>query len=303
MDSLNVMINGIKLKNPLIAASGVVGYGEEIEKFLPISKFGAFAVKGTTKQKREGNASPRIAETPAGMLNSIGLENPGIDYFIEKILPSLTLKGTEIIANISGSSYEEYEYLTERLDETNVNLIELNVSCPNVKEGGLMFGSDVKTIAKVVSLARKKTNKTLIAKLSPNVGSIVEIAKSAEAAGADALTLINTLHGMKIDIKTRRPILKNNFGGLSGACLLPVATYLIWKTKKEVKIPIVGCGGIMSYEDALELIIAGASLFQIGTAILKDPTVVLKILKDLKNWLKNNKIRNISELVGSLKEW
>lgn len=300
---LQTKLQGIEFKNPLIAASGTVGYGREYENFVPLGELGGISVKGTTKEKRFGNLSPRIAETYSGILNSVGLENPGVDSFIDDELPWLLEKDTNIIVNIAGKDYDEYSFMAEKLNSTKVDAIELNISCPNVKEGGLSFGSDVNSVSKVVSIVRKKTDKLLIVKLSPNVTSIQDIAKAAEYAGADALSLINTLLGMKIDIKTRRPILKNNVGGLSGPCILPVAVRMVWEAKKAVKIPIIGCGGISSFEDALEIIMAGACLFQVGTAIFKDPLCPLKILKDLDRWLIENKIENISEVSGSLLEW
>lgn len=302
-ERLKTKLKGIEFKNPLIAASGTVGYGREYENFISLNKLGGISVKGTTKEKRLGNASPRIAETSSGILNSVGLENPGLDSFINNELPWLLEKDTNIIANIAGKDYEEYAFIAEKLNLTAVNAIELNISCPNVKEGGLSFGSDINQVLKVVSIVRKKTDKLLIVKLSPNVTSIKDIAKAAEYAGADALSLINTLIGMKIDINTRRPILKNNVGGLSGPCILPVAVRMVWEAKKAVKIPIIGCGGISSFEDALEIIIAGACLFQVGTAIFKDPLCPLKILKDLNRWLVENKIKNIKEVSGSIMEW
>ena len=300
---LQTKLQGIEFKNPLIAASGTVGYGREYENFVPLGELGGISVKGTTKEKRFGNYSPRIAETYSGILNSVGLENPGVDSFIDDELPWLLEKDTNIIVNIAGKDYDEYSFMAEKLNSTKVDAIELNISCPNVKEGGLSFGSDVNSVSKVVSIVRKKTDKLLIVKLSPNVTSIQDIAKAAEYAGADALSLINTLLGMKIDIKTRRPILKNNVGGLSGPCILPVAVRMVWEAKKAVKIPIIGCGGISSFEDALEIIMAGACFFQVGTAIFKDPLCPLKILKDLDRWLIENKIENISEVSGSLLEW
>lgn len=300
---LQTKLQGIEFKNPLIAASGTVGYGREYENFVPLGELGGISVKGTTKEKRFGNLSPRIAETYSGILNSVGLENPGVDSFIDDELPWLLEKDTNIIVNIAGKDYDEYSFMAEKLNSTKVDAIELNISCPNVKEGGLSFGSDVNSVSKVVSIVRKKTDKLLIVKLSPNVTSIQDIAKAAEYAGADALSLINTLLGMKIDIKTRRPILKNNVGGLSGPCILPVAVRMVWEAKKAVKIPIIGCGGISSFEDALEIIMAGACFFQVGTAIFKDPLCPLKILKDLDRWLIENKIENISEVSGSLLEW
>lgn len=302
-ERLKVKLKNLEFKNPLLAASGIVGYGEEYEKFFKLSSLGGICVKGTTKEKRKGNKTPRIAETASGILNSVGLENPGIDYFIEKILPKLLTKNTIVVANIAGSSFYEYEYLAERLNSTNVHAIELNISCPNVKQGGAFFGSNVKDVEEVVFRVRKKTNKFLIVKLSPNVTSIAEIAKAAEFKGADALCLINTLIGMKINIKTKRPILKNNTGGLSGPCLLPVAVRMVWEAKKAVSVPIIGCGGISSFEDALEIVMAGASLFEIGTVLFKNPLAPIKILNDLNYWLKNNNIKNISQLTGSVLEW
>ena len=300
---LTVSLRDVVFKNPLIAASGVVGYGKEYEKFFPLSVLGGISVKGTTKEPRLGNSCPRVAETASGMLNSIGLENPGIEVFIKEHLPYLLKKRTVVIANIAGSSISEYEYLSERLNETDVHLIELNISCPNVEKAGLVFGSSSSQILNVVSAVRKKTSKPLVVKLSPNVTSIVEMAKAAEAAGADAICLINTLLGMKIDIKSKRPILKNNMGGLSGPCILPVAVRMVWQTFKEVSIPIIGCGGISSYEDALEIMMAGASFFQIGTVLFNDLTAPIKILDGLKEYLKQQKIKNIKEIVGSVLDW
>lgn len=300
---LTVSLKDVVFKNPLIAASGVVGYGREYEKFFPLSVLGGISVKGTTKEPRLGNSCPRVAETASGMLNSIGLENPGIEVFIKEHLPYLLKKRTVVIANIAGSSISEYEYLSERLNETDVHLIELNISCPNVEKAGLVFGSSSSQISNVVSAVRKKTSKPLVVKLSPNVTSIVEMAKAAEAAGADAICLINTLLGMKIDIKSKRPILKNNMGGLSGPCILPVAVRMVWQTFKEVSIPIIGCGGISSYEDALEIMMAGASFFQIGTVLFNDLTAPIKILDGLKEYLKQQKIKNIKEIVGSVLDW
>ena len=300
---LELEVSGLKFKNPLLAASGTIGYGREYEKFFPLSVLGGICVKGTTKEKRFGNESPRVAETPSGMLNSVGLENPGIDAFIEEHLPYLLQKNTVVISNIAGKDYSSYAYLAERLESTKVDAIELNISCPNIKEGGLSFGSDTKQVEKVVSIVRRKTKKTLIVKLSPNVTSIGEIAKAAQNSGADMISLINTVHGMKIDIKTKRPILKNNIGGLSGPAILPIAVYMVYMAKKAVSIPIIGCGGISTFEDALEIIMAGASLFQIGTILFTDPISPISILKNLDNWLIKNNIKNIKEVCGSVIPW
>ena len=302
-EKLKVKVAGIEFKNPLIAASGTVGYGREYEQFFPLNILGAISIKGTTKNKKLGNPAPRIAETPGGMLNSIGLENLGVKYYIKNHLPYLISKNATVIANIAGGSYNEYAEIAEILEHTNVCAIELNISCPNVKKGGMAFGSNAKTVEELVYLVRQKTTKPLIVKLSPNVTSITEIAKAAQEGGADALTLINTLLGMKIDIKTRRPILKNNVGGLSGPCILPIAVRMVWQTKKAVSIQIIGCGGIASFEDALEVIMAGASMFQVGTAFFKNPCIAIKILEDLLLWLNDNNIENISELCGSVLDW
>ena len=300
---LKTKICNLNFKNPLIAASGTVGYGKEYEQFFSLDLLGGISVKGTTKEKRIGNKSPRIVETSSGILNSVGLENPGIDKFINVHLPYLSEKNTIIIVNIAGSSLEEYFYLARRLNETNVDAIEINISCPNVKNGGIAFGSDIKQVEKIVVGTRKETKKPIIVKLSPNVTKISDIAKAAEYSGADALSLINTVLGMKIDINTKKPVLKNNVGGLSGPAILPIAVRMVWQVKKAVSIPIIGCGGISNFEDALEIIIAGASLFQIGTILFKDTNAPKKILTKLNEWLIDNNIKNISEIVGSVIDW
>ena len=300
---MEVEVAGVRFKNPLIAASGTFGYGREYEKFYSLSNLGGISVKGTTDTPRMGNLSPRIAETPMGMLNSVGLENPGIDHFIENELPWLMQKNTTIIANIAASTEELYAKIAQKLDKTDIHMVELNISCPNVKQGGAAFGTSAKAAFDVVSKVRKKTKKPLMVKLSPNVASISEIAKAVESAGADAVSLINTLLGMRIDIKTGRPILKNNVGGLSGPAIFPVAVRMVWEARKAVKIPIVGGGGISSAEDAIEMMVAGASAFQIGTAIFTNPYSPLEILAGIEAWMDVNNIKNIDEIVGTVKDW
>ena len=300
---MEVEVAGVRFKNPLIAASGTFGYGREYEKFYSLSNLGGISVKGTTDTPRMGNLSPRIAETPMGMLNSVGLENPGIDHFIENELPWLMQKNTTIIANIAASTEELYAKIAQKLDKTDIHMVELNISCPNVKQGGAAFGTSAQSAFDVVSKVREKTKKPLMVKLSPNVTSISEIAKAVESAGADAVSLINTLLGMRIDIKTGRPILKNNVGGLSGPAIFPVAVRMVWEARKAVKIPIVGGGGISSAEDSIEMMVAGASAFQIGTAIFTNPYSPLEILAGIEAWMDANNIQNINEIIGTVKDW
>lgn len=302
-NKMAVNVAGVDFKNPLITASGTFGYGREYEQFYSLDKLGGISIKGTTDKPRMGNLSPRISETPMGMLNSVGLENPGIDYFIEETLPWLLTKNTTIVANIAGSTLEACGEVAEKLDSTDIHMIELNISCPNVKQGGAAFGTSAKAAYDVVSKVRQKTQKPLMVKLSPNVTSIVEIAKAAQSAGADALSLINTLLGMRIDINTKRPILRNNVGGLSGPAIFPVAVRMVWQVYKAVDIPIVGGGGISSAEDAIEMMIAGASAFQVGTAIFTDPYSPINILDGLDKWMTENNINDINEIVGTVLEW
>ncbi|MDE7226319.1 MAG: dihydroorotate dehydrogenase, partial [Ruminococcus sp.] len=255
MADLSVNICGVDFKNPVIPASGVFGYGREYEEFFPLDKLGGIATKGTTIHRRTGNISPRIAETPAGMLNSVGLQNPGIDHFISTELPYLLTKNVTILANIAGSTPEECAETASKLDDTDVHMIELNISCPNVKQGGAAFGTDCRMAEEVTRKVRESTKKPLVVKLSPNVTSITDIAKAVESAGADAVSLINTLLGMRIDINTRRPVLHNNVGGLSGPAVFPVAVRMVWQGANAVKIPVIGMGGISSGRDAVEMMI------------------------------------------------
>lgn len=303
MADLSVKIAGVEFKNPVIPASGVFGYGREYEELFSLSKLGGIATKGTTVTKRNGNLSPRIAETPSGMLNSVGLQNPGIDYFIETELPYLLKKDTVIIANIAGSTAEECAEIAEKLDNTDVHMIELNISCPNVKQGGMAFGATCEGAASVTKRVRKATKKPLIVKLSPNVTSITDIAKSVEAEGADSLSLINTVLGMRIDINTGRPILKNNMGGLSGPAVFPIAVRMVWQTANAVNIPIIGMGGISKAEEAVEMMMAGASAVQVGAAIFTDPYVPIKIIDGINGYLDSKNISTVKEIVGTVKPW
>ncbi len=303
MADLSVKVAGVEFKNPIIPASGVFGYGREYEEFYPLSKLGGIATKGTTGTLRTGNLSPRIAETPAGMLNSVGLQNPGIDTFIEKELPNLLTKDTVILANIAGSTPEECAEVAAKLDKTDVHMIELNISCPNVKQGGAAFGTSCTSAEAVTAAVRKATSKPLVVKLSPNVTSIVEIAKAVESAGADALSMINTLLGMRIDVRTRRPILRNNVGGLSGPAILPVAVRMIWQTANAVSIPIIGMGGVSTGEDAIELMMAGASAVQVGAAIFTDPYAPIKIVEEMNDFLDAQGIASVRDVIGTVKPW
>ncbi len=303
MADLSVNVAGVEFKNPIIPASGVFGYGREYEEFYPLSKLGGIATKGTTGTLRTGNPSPRIAETPAGMLNSVGLQNPGIDTFIERELPNLLTKDTVILANIAGSTPEECAEVAAKLDKTGVHMIELNISCPNVKQGGAAFGTSCTSAEAVTAAVRKATSKPLVVKLSPNVTSIVEIARAVESAGADALSMINTLLGMRIDVRTRRPILHNNVGGLSGPAILPVAVRMIWQTANAVSIPIIGMGGVSTGEDAIELMMAGASAVQVGAAIFTDPCAPVRIVEEMNDFLDANKIASVKDVIGTVQPW
>lgn len=303
-ERLKVNVCGVEFKNPVIPASGTYGYGREYECLYPLSKLGGISVKGTTLKPRQGNQGPRVAETPAGMLNSVGLQNGGAEKFLNYELPNLLTKNTRIIANIAGASIEECAELASLINPSAVDMVELNISCPNVKQGGAAFGTDCSVAAAVTAAVKKELpDKPLMVKLSPNVTSITDIAKSVEAAGADALSLINTLLGMRIDIKTRRPILRNNVGGLSGPAVFPVAVRMVWQTANAVKIPVIGMGGISTWEDAVEMMMAGASAVQVGAAIFADPYAPVKIIDGLEKYCEDNGIANISEIVGTVQPW
>ncbi len=303
MSRLNVNFCGVDFKNPVIPASGTFGYGREYEQFYPLSRLGGISVKGTTLGRREGNPGPRVAETPSGMLNSVGLQNGGVKKILEYEMPNLVTKDTRIIANIAGATVEECAELAAMLEGSAVDLIELNISCPNVKAGGAAFGTDCTIAGQVTRAVKDATSKPLMVKLSPNVTSITDIAKSVEANGADAVSLINTLLGMRIDIKTGRPILKNNVGGLSGPAVFPVAVRMVWQVANAVKIPIMGMGGVATWEDAVEIMMAGASAVQVGAAIFNDPYAPIKIIDGLEQYCIDNNIDNISQIVGTVKPW
>ena len=303
MADLHVNIAGVELNNPIIAASGTFGFGHEYGEFYPLSTLGGISCKGITLTQRPGNPPPRIAETPGGMLNAVGLQNPGVDYFIEHDLPWLREQGTVIIANIAGNTPEDYCEMAKKLSATDVDLIELNISCPNVKQGGVQFGTSCAGVENITAAVRAHCKKPLMVKLSPNVSDIGEIAAAAESGGADAISMINTLTGMRIDINTCRPIIRNNTGGLSGPALLPIAVRMVYQAAQRVKIPIVGMGGVSKWQDAVELLLAGASALQIGTAFFTDPYAPVKILDGLNQYLDHHKIENVTELTGKVEIW
>ncbi len=303
MADLKVSIAGVPFQNPLIAASGTFGFGHEYMEFYPLSTLGGISCKGITLSERPGNPPPRIAETPGGMLNAVGLQNPGVDYFMEHDLPWLKTQGTVVIANIAGNTPEDYCQMAEKLSDTEIDMIELNISCPNVKQGGVQFGTSCAGVAGITAAVRTHCKKPLMVKLSPNVSDIGEIAAAAESAGADAISMINTLTGMRININTRRPIIRNNTGGLSGPALLPVAVRMVWQAAQRVKIPIVGMGGISKWQDAVELLLAGASALQIGTVFFTDPYAPVKILDGLNQYMDQNGISSVTELTGGIQPW
>lgn len=303
MADLTVNIAGVEFKNPVITASGTFGFGREYSEFYPLKEIGGLSCKGITLKPRMGNPPPRIAETPSGILNAVGLQNPGVDHFIEQDLPWLKEQETVVIANIAGNTPEEYAQMAEKLSESSVDMIEMNISCPNVKHGGVQFGTSCQSVGAITREVRAHCKKPLMVKLSPNVSDIAEIARAAESEGADALSLINTLTGMRIDINTRRPIIRNNTGGLSGPAVFPVAVRMVWQTAGAVKIPVVGMGGISSWRDAVEMMLAGASAIQVGTALFSDPYAPLKIKEGLNRYLDDQGIASVTELAGMVKPW
>ncbi len=303
MADLTVNIAGVEFKNPVITASGTFGFGREYSEFYPLREIGGLSCKGITLKPRMGNPPPRIAETPSGILNAVGLQNPGVDHFIERDLPWLKEQETVVIANIAGNTPEEYAQMAEKLSESSVDMIEMNISCPNVKHGGVQFGTSCQSVGAITREVRAHCKKPLMVKLSPNVSDIAEIARAAESEGADALSLINTLTGMRIDINTRRPIIRNNTGGLSGPAVFPVAVRMVWQTAGAVKIPVVGMGGISTWRDAVEMMMAGASAIQVGTALFSDPYAPLKIKEGLNRYLDDQGIASVAELAGMVKPW
>lgn len=301
MADLRVNIGGLKLKNPVMTASGTFGYGQEYADFVELSEIGGIIVKGTTLKPRQGNDYPRMAETASGMLNCVGLQNKGVDYFCEHIYPEIKDINTNMIVNVSGSSPEDYAECAARIDALdNIPAIELNISCPNVKDGGMAFGVTCQGAASVVKAVRQRYHKTLIVKLSPNVTDIAEIARAVEAEGADSVSLINTLMGMAIDIEKRKPMLSINTGGLSGPAVKPVALRMVWQVAKAVSIPVVGLGGICNAHDAIEFMLAGATAIEIGTANFLDPQVTVKVKNGINDWLDAHGCQSVTEIIGGL---
>lgn len=302
MVQLNVKVGGLDLKNPVLTASGTFGYGLEFADFIDLNRLGGFIVKGTTLHPREGNDYPRMAETPSGMLNCVGLQNKGVDYFCEHIYPQLKDIDSNVLVNVSGSSPEDYAECAARIDALDhIPGIELNISCPNVKDGGMAFGVTCEGAASVVRAVRQRYHKTLIVKLSPNVTDIASIAKAVEAEGADSVSLINTLMGMSIDIERRKSRLSIGTGGLSGPCVKPVALRMVWQVARAVNIPVVGLGGIMNAADAIEFLMAGATAVEIGTANFIDPTTTIRVIDGMNEWLDSHGVKDVHEIIGCLK--
>lgn len=300
---MQISFAGLTFKNPVVVASGTFGFGREYGEFFDLSELGGICVKGLTAQPRAGNPPPRIAETPMGILNSVGLQNPGVDAFIEKELPFLRGFDTKVIANISGNTVEEYAQMAEKLSQAGVDMIEVNVSCPNVRHGGLAFGTDCAAAAEVTAAVKKAAKVPVMVKLSPNVTDVTAIAKACEAAGADALSLINTLLGMKIDVESQRPILRNNTGGLSGPAVLPVAVRMVWQVHQAVQIPLMGMGGVAKWQDAAELMLAGASLVSVGTALFAQPMTPIRVRDGLAAYLEKKGLRTPTELCGRVQTY
>lgn len=301
MVNLNVNIGSLSLDNPVLTASGTFGYGTEFSDFIDLGRLGGFVVKGTTLAPREGNDYPRMAETPSGMLNAVGLQNKGVDYFIRHIYPGLKRYGSKVIVNVSGAKVADYAAVCEKLaSETEIKAVEVNISCPNVKQGGMAFGTTCSGAAEVTKAVRKAFPGTVIVKLSPNVTDITEIARAVEAEGADAVSLINTLMGMAIDVERMRPCLSTVTGGLSGPAVRPVAVRMVWQTAKAVSIPVVGLGGIMNGRDALEFILAGATAIEVGTANFIDPACTMKIIDYIEDFCSRHGVSDINELIGAV---
>ena len=301
---MSVNLAGMVMKNPIVVASGTFGFGREYSQFYDLSELGGICAKGLTLHRREGNPAPRIAETPMGILNSVGLQNPGVDAFIEEEMPFLRQYDVKIIANISGNTPEEYGIMCEKLSDAGVDMIEVNISCPNVKAGGLAYGTKPELAAEVTDVAKKHAGKVpVMVKMSPNVTDITEIARAIEGAGADAVSLINTLRGMRIDINTGRPILKMNTGGLSGPAVLPVAVRMVWEVANAVTIPILGMGGVSKGSDAVQMMMAGAAAVAVGTACIADPYAPIKVRDELAAIACSKKLEKVSDLTGSVKPW
>ena len=303
MVDLSVEIGSLKLKNPVLTASGTFGYGEEFSDFIDLNRLGGFIVKGTTLNHREGNPYPRMVETPSGMLNAVGLQNKGVDYFIEHIYPRLLAYDTNPIVNVSGASVDDYVKVCEKLNDLDgIKAIEINISCPNVKQGGMAFGTTCAGAQSVVKEVRKAYDKTMIVKLSPNVTDITEIARAVEDSGADAVSLTNTFLGMAIDVERMKPYLATMTGGLAGACIRPIAVRMVWQVANAVKIPVVGLGGIMNGRDAVEFMLAGATAVQIGTANFIDPTTTIKVVDYIADFLKRHNMTSAKQLIGAMQK-
>lgn len=301
MADISVKIDKLHLKNPVMLASGTCGFAEEINDFYDVSQLGGIFLKGITPHNRDGNPYPRMAETASGMLNSVGLQNKGVDYFIENIYPRIKDYDTHLIVNVNGSTVEEYVEVTEKINELEkIPAMELNISCPNVKEGGMVFGVSPTSSEAVTRAVRRVYDKTLIVKLSPNVTDITEIAKAVEGQGADSVSLVNTFVGMAIDVKSRQPLLAAVTGGLSGPAIKPIALRMVWQVAQAVKIPVIGIGGIANADDAIEFMLAGASAVQVGTALFKDPHIPLRIISGIENYIEENGISDIREIIGGL---
>ena len=296
----SVNFAGVAFKNPVVTASGTFGFGREYGELYDLSALGGVCVKGLTVKERAGNPPPRVAETPMGMLNSVGFQNPGVDGFINHELPFLRGFDTVVIANITGNTADEFIEITEKLSDAKVDMIEVNISCPNIKAGGIQFGTSPDAAAMITDAVKKHSQVPIMVKLSPNVTDIAEIARAVESAGADAISLINTVMGMRIDINTRRPILHNNTGGLSGPAILPIAVRMVWQAASKVKIPILGLGGISSGDDAIEMMLAGASIIGVGSASFSDPYAPLKVLEGIKKYMELGGISDISDLTGKV---
>ena len=303
MPDMKVNLAGVELKNPIVVASGTFGFGREYAQFYDLGELGGICAKGLTLHRREGNPAPRIAETPMGILNSVGLQNPGVDAFIEHELPFMRQYDVKVIANISGNTPEEYGIMCEKLSEAGVDMIEVNISCPNVKAGGLAYGTRPELAAEVTEMAKKHSTVPVMVKLSPNVTDITEIARAVEAAGADALSLINTLRGMRIDINTRRPVLKMNTGGMSGPAVLPVAVRMVWEVANAVNIPSLGMGGVSKGEDAAQMMLAGATAVAVGTACIADPFAPVSVKNGLAAICEKQGLASVAELTGGVKPW
>lgn len=302
MANLNIKVGKLQLKNPVMTASGTFGYGTEYSDFVDLSRIGGIVVKGTTLRDRQGNAYPRMAETPSGMLNAVGLQNKGVDYFINHIYPTIKDVNDNIIVNVSGSTLDDYIQTAEKLNDLeNIPGIELNISCPNVKEGGMAFGTSCLSASQVVKAVRMVYKNDLMVKLSPNVTDIAEIALAVEAEGADSVSLINTLLGMAINAETRKPLLSTITGGLSGPCVKPIALRMVWQVANAVKIPVIGMGGIMNATDAIEFMLAGASAIQIGTANFIDPTVTIKVIDGIDEYLNRHGCSSVHEIIGAMR--